>query len=141
MSNARSRARRLAMQGLYEWHMSDNDPDSILNACLLENRNRKVDVDYLSLLLRNIPKHVGDLDSQFAGFLDRKLSEIDPIELAILRLATYEFKHCPDVPYKVVINEAIELAKTFGADQGHKFVNGVLDKLAPVLRSAEIKRR
>ena len=86
-----------------------------------------------------MPRLKTDLDEEFTPCLDRALEEIDPVELAILRLATYELRNRLDVPYKVVINEGIELAKTFGATDGHKFVNGVLDKLAPALREAEVK--
>ena len=80
-----------------------------------------------------------EIDEALAPLLDRPLDELDPVELAVLRLSTYELMHRLDVPYKVAINEGIELAKVFGATDGHKFVNGVLDKLAPVLRAAEVK--
>ena len=86
-----------------------------------------------------MPRLKTDLDEEFTPCLDRALEEIDPVELAILRLSTYELRNRLDVPYKVVINEGIELAKTFGATDGHKFVNGVLDKLAPRLRAAELR--
>lgn len=85
-----------------------------------------------------MPRQKTELDGAFAPLLDRPLEEIDPVELAILRLSTYELKNRVDVPYKVVINEGIELAKVFGATDGHKFVNGILDKLAPTLRATEV---
>ena len=138
MSKARSRARRLAMQGLYEWQMSDNAPSIILKTCLAEQNIKNVDTEYLQELLLTIPKKQSELDSAFQSYLDRSIKEIDPIELAILRLATYELLFRIDVPYRVVINEAIELAKVFGAEAGHKFVNGILDKVAAEVRKAEL---
>jgi N utilization substance protein B len=138
MSKARSRARRLAMQGLYEWQMSDNAPSTILKTCLAEQNIKNVDTDYLQELLLTIPRKQSQLDSTFQSYLDRPVEEIDPIELAILRLATYELLFRIDVPYRVVINEAIELAKTFGAEAGHKFVNGILDKVATEVRKTEL---
>jgi N utilization substance protein B len=137
MSKARSRARRLAMQGLYEWQMSDNAPSTILKTCLTEQNVKNVDTDYLQELLLTIPKKQPELDSAFQMYLDRSVEEVDPIELAILRLATYELLFRIDVPYRVVINEAIELAKAFGAEAGHKFVNGILDKVAAQVRKTE----
>ena len=93
----------------------------------------------MPLDFHGVPQHKTELDGAFAGFLDRPLEELDPVELAILRLSTYELRHRVDVPYRVVINEGIELAKIFGATDGHKFVNGILDKLAPNLRAAEVR--
>jgi len=141
MSKARSRARRLAMQGLYEWQMSDNVPLDILNNYKQEHDLNNVDIEYFQTLLLGVPDHLQELDQSVSPFLSRPLKEVDPIELAILRLAAYELIHCLDVPYRVVINEAVELAKTFGAEAGHKFVNGILDKLAASIRPAEIKKR
>ncbi len=138
MSKARSRARRLAMQGLYEWQMSDNAPSIILKTCLAEQNIKNVDTEYLQELLLTIPKKQSELDSAFQSYLDRSVKDIDPIELAILRLATYELLFRIDVPYRVVINEAIELAKVFGAEAGHKFVNGILDKVAAEVRKTEL---
>lgn len=137
MSKARSRARRLAMQGLYEWQMSDNAPSVILKTCLAEQNVKNVDTEYLQELLLTIPKKQPQLDNAFQPYLDRAVDEVDPIELAILRLASYELLFRIDVPYRVVINEAIELAKAFGAEAGHKFVNGILDKLAAEVRKTE----
>ncbi len=139
MSKARSRARRLAMQGLYEWQMSDNVPREILNNYRLQHDLKNVDAEYFQTLLLEVPGHLQDLDQAISPHLSRPLKEVDPVELAILRLATYELIYRLDIPYRVVINEAVELAKTFGAEAGHKFVNGILDKLAITTRPAEIK--
>ena len=141
MSKARSRARRLAMQGLYEWQVSDNAPQDILDNYRQQHDLKNADVEYFQLLLLDVPVHLQELDQALSPHLSRPLKEIDPIELAILRLATYELMHRLDIPYRVVINEAVELAKTFGAEAGHKFVNGILDKLATVTRSAEVNAR
>lgn len=137
MSKARSRARRLAMQGLYEWQMADNAPSRILKTTLEEQNMKNVDQEYLQELLLGVPKNLKEIDTVLGPYLKRPLEEIDPIELAILRLATYELLHRLDVPYRAVLNEAIELAKTFGAEEGHKFVNGILDKVASEVRALE----
>jgi len=141
MSNTRTRARRLAMQGLYEWHVSNNAPTDVLLHLHEEQEMKNVDREYLSELVLTIPNHVEELDRLLSPFLSRPIIEIDPVELAIVRLAAYEFAHRPDIPYRVVINEAVELAKKFGAEQSHKFVNAVLDKLAMQVRATEIKAR
>ena len=139
MSKARSRARRMAMQALYEWQVANNTPLDILNTYRAEQNLKKVDEDYFRDLLLNTAKYQQELDDMMSAFLDRPVHEIDPIETAILRLACFELAHRPDVPYRVVINEAIELAKSFGAESGHKFVNGILDKVALIARADEIK--
>lgn len=141
MSKARSRARRLAMQGLYEWQLSQNVPAVILKTCLEEQNIKNVDTEYLEELLLTIPRKQQEIDKAFQAYVDRPIEEIDPIELSILRLATYELLHRIDVPYRVVINEAIELAKSFGAEAGHRYVNGILDKVAAEVRKEEIKRK
>jgi len=141
MSKARSRARRMAMQGLYEWQVAQNSPKDVYNTYLAEHDLSKIDEEYFKVLILGVPEKHKELDAAINAHLSRSLEEIDPIELSILRIACYEFISRLDVPYKVVINESIELAKTFGAEAGHKFVNGILDKLAVDLRSSEIKRR
>ncbi|MEJ2361859.1 MAG: transcription antitermination factor NusB [Gammaproteobacteria bacterium] len=141
MSKARSRARRLAMQGLYEWQVSGNAPQEILQGYRQKPELESADVEYFQLLLLDVPEHLAELDKLLTPLLSRPLQEVDPVELAILRLAAYELVHRLDVPYRVVINEAVELAKVFGAEAGHKFVNGILDKLAATVRSAEVNRK
>ena len=141
MSKARSRARRLAMQGLYEWQMSENAPMDILNGYKQRTDLGNIDMEYFQLLLLGVPGHLQEIDQALTPYLSRPLKEIDPIELAILRLAAFELQQRQDIPYRVVINEAIELAKTFGAEAGHKFVNGILDKLAMTIRATEVRSR
>jgi len=138
MSKARSRARRLAMQGLYEWQVAANSPEQILATSLQDHDLSKLDEEYFKTLLLGVPAKAGDIDAAIKPFLSRPLNEVDPIELAILRLAAYELMYRTDIPYRVVINEAVELAKTFGAEAGHKFVNGILDKVAAQVREVEV---
>ena len=134
---ARSRARRRALQALYAWQLSGSHMNAVIEQFRHEQDMEVADLDYFEDLLHGVEKHVAELDASLRPYLDREVAEVDPIERAALRLAAYELKHRPDVPYRVVINEAIEVTKRFGADHGHSYVNGVLDKLAGELRSAE----
>ena len=134
---ARSRARRRALQALYAWQLSGSHMNAVIEQFRHEQDMEVADLDYFEDLLHGVEKHVAELDAMLRPYLDREVAEVDPIERAALRLAAYELKHRPDVPYRVVINEAIEVTKRFGADHGHSYVNGVLDKLAGELRSAE----
>ncbi|MBP8171111.1 MAG: transcription antitermination factor NusB [Pseudomonas sp.] len=127
------------MQALYQWHLAGQSVNEIEAQFRVDNDFVGVDGAYFREILHGVPQHKTELDGAFADFLDRPLDELDPVELAILRLSTYELRHRVDVPYRVVINEGIELAKIFGATDGHKFVNGILDKLAPKLRAAEVR--
>lgn len=99
----------------------------------------QADVAYFSELVRCIPAHVAELDACLAPFLDRAVAELDPVELAVLRIGVCELTYHPEVPFRVVINEAVELAKVFGAEQSHRYINGVMDKVARNLRSAELE--
>lgn len=135
--SARRLARELAVQALYSWHMSGNDISQVELHLATSNDMTKVDMPYFQELFRSIVKQLGDLDASIKPYLGRLPEEIDPIEKAILRIATYELVHRIDVPYRVVINEAIELAKAFGAEESHKFINGVLDKAVRKLRQHE----
>ena len=138
-TSTRTRARRLALQGLYEWQVSDNKPAEIETQYLIEKETGNVDVGYFRELIRKIPLNCEELDGHIAPLISRPLHEVDLVELAVLRLGTYELVFHPEIPYRVVINEAVELAKMFGADQGHRFVNGIMDRLAASLRSLEVK--
>lgn len=138
--SARRKARRLALQALYQWQIADTRVAEIELQFREDNDLTKVDAAYFSELLHGVPSALSEIDAVLAPVLDRPLAEVDPIERALLRLATYEFLRRPDVPYRVVINEALELAKTFGAEEGFKYVNGVLDKVARTTRSAEAAR-
>ena len=132
-------ARSLAMQALYQWHMAGQNLNEIEAQFRVDNDFAGVDGAYFHELLTGVAHNKSEIDGHIAPHLDRPLAELDPVELAILRLSTYELSKRLDVPYRVVINEGIELAKTYGATDGHKFVNGVLDKLAPQLRAAEVR--
>ncbi|QEI13052.1 transcription antitermination factor NusB [Cellvibrio japonicus] len=135
----RRMARHYAMQALYQWHMAGSSLNAIEAEFRTDNDMSKVDVDYFHELLHGVPEQLSGLEEQFQPFLvDRSLEELDAITRALLRMATYELKNRIDVPYKVVINEAVSLAKKFGAEDSHKFINGVLDKTAEVLRALEV---
>ena len=135
---ARHRARKIAVQALYQWDMTGQDLSEIESQFFSMNDLDKIDVPYFQNLFNKIPAMLTELDETLAPLLlNREAEELGKIERAILRLSTYELAHRPEVPYKVVINEGVELAKIFGANDSHKFINGVLDKLAPKLRPHE----
>ena len=138
-TRGRSWARRLAMQAIYQWQMTGLDPAAITAQFQADQDMSKADLGYFQELMQQVPARVQDIDAAIDPFLDRPLPQVDPVELAILRLAGYELLQRLDVPYRVVINEAVELAKKFGAEQGHRFINGVLDKAARQLRPLEIQ--
>lgn len=137
---ARRRARHYAMQGLYQWHMAGASVNTIEAELRTDNDMSKVDVAYFHDLLHGVPKHLSEVEGVFAPHLQgRGAHELDPVTQALLRLGSYELKYRLDVPYKVVINEAVALAKKFGASDSHKFVNGVLDRVADKERAVEKK--
>ncbi|WP_263146679.1 transcription antitermination factor NusB [Pseudomonas alcaligenes] len=136
---ARRAARSLAMQALYQWQLAGHSLNEIEAQFRVDNDFSSVDGAYFREILHGVATQKTELDEAIAPCLDRPLDELDPVELSILRLSTFELRSRVDVPYRVVINEGIELAKVFGATDGHKFVNGVLDKLAPTLRAAEVR--
>lgn len=138
LAKGRSNARKKAMQALYQWAMTGNELNEIEVQFHEEQDMTKVDQDYFHALLHEVPAQVNALDEAFTPFLDLKGKELGPIEQAILRLSSYELKNRLDVPFQVVIKESIVLAKMFGADKSHKFVNGVLDKLAREWRKTEV---
>lgn len=130
----RRKARRLALQAIYSWQMSDNAVADVELEFLTNHDIKGVDVEYFRTLLVGVTQTSYELDDIYRPYLNRGVAEVDQIDRAILRLATYELKALQDTPYKVIINEAIELAKAFAADDSHKFVNGVLDKTLARLR-------
>jgi len=138
LAKGRSNARKKATQALYQWSMSGNDLAEIEQQFHQEQNMEKVDTDYFHKLLHEVPTEITALDELIVKYSDRKESELDPIEQSILRLSSFELKNCIDVPYKVVISEAITLAKMFGSDKSHAFVNSILDKLAKDIRKLEI---
>ncbi len=135
--SARHKARELALQGIYSWQMSKNDIAQVELALATSNDMQKVDMVYFQAILRGVVENVETLDAKVKPYLGRLPEELDPIEKAILRIATYELTERMDVPYRVIINESIELAKSFGAEESHKFINGALDKAVKTLRQHE----
>lgn len=148
----RRRAREAALQGIYQWLLSGasarsaedflHDLAATLAAEAGDDEPITLDPAHREMfvgLLRGTLAQAEALEADFAPFLDRPVAELSPVERAVLLLATYELRHSPQVPYRVVINEAIELTKSFGGSEGHRFVNGVLDKLAPRLRPVEVE--
>ena len=141
MKNARHKARELALQGLYQWLLAEEHADEIRTHLAEFKGYDKADQKYLAQLLDGVIADAAELEAAFGPLLDRPVDELSPVERGVLLLGAYELAHVPGVPYRVVINEAVELAKSYGGTDGHKYVNGVLDKLAAKLRVAEVKAR
>ena len=141
MKNARHKARELALQGLYQWLLAKERAEEIRTHLAEFKGYDKADQKYLELLLNGVIADAAELEAAFSSLLDRSVDELSPVERGVLLIGAYELAHVPDVPYKVVINEAVELAKSYGGTDGHKYVNGVLDKLAARLRAGEVKAR
>ncbi len=133
----RHRARELALQGIYEWRLSGKSATLIEKATRDEKSLGRYDSELFGQLLRGVISKNEELAALVAPHLDRAVNELSPVEFSVLLLGAFELIHHPEVPYRVVINEAVELAKTFGGSDGHKFVNGVLDKLAAQVRATE----
>jgi len=133
----RKKARTLLVQALYQWQISDY-PVNAIEAQYRADNSEKIDWDYFHEIFTGITSSVDILDESFVAYLDREITQLNPIELALLRIGSFELANRIDIPYRVVINESIELAKKFGATDSHKYVNGVLDKLAHKCRKVEI---
>ena len=127
------------MQALYAWELGGNPMRRVIDDFRSEQDMQIADLEYFEDLLRGVDANRAELDAALAPFLDRDIQRVDPIERAVLRLSAYELKFRLDVPYRVVLNEAVEVAKRFGSEQGHTYVNGVLDKLAHAWRVSETK--
>ena len=140
MSKKRSQARHYAVQAIYQWQVAGQNIKDIRNQFVAEQNEKGFELAYFESLLHGVPAHLDELDELLRPYLDRSIESVDPVERAILRLGVFELQHHPEVPYRVIINESVELSKLFGAEQGHRYVNGVLDKLAHQLREREIKR-
>ncbi|ABC32604.1 transcription antitermination factor NusB [Hahella sp. KA22] len=134
----RRAARKLALQALYQWRVAGASISQIEAEFAVDNDLQQVDRDLFKAVLYGVPSSVSELDALLQPFVDRKLTDVDPVELSLIRMGAFELRSRIEVPYRVVINEAVELAKQFGGTDGHKFVNSVLDKLAPQLRQAEV---
>jgi len=137
----RHNARKAAMQALYQWQFTSHSATELIQQYLEDNVSNVLDLAYFQSLVKGTLNSIHEIDADITPTLDRDIKDLNPVELAILRISTYELAHQPDVPYRVVINEALELAKSFGSDQGHKYVNAVLDKLAIQLRPSEIRAK
>ena len=133
----RAWARRCAAQALYQWQLTGQEPAGIATQFLADQDLGKADPEYFRELVFRVPAHAEEIDAVLTPFLDRPIVQVDPVERAILRIGSYELMQRPDIAYRIIINEAVELAMVFGAEQGHRFVNGVLDKVARTVRSAE----
>jgi N utilization substance protein B len=138
-SHARARARRTAVQACYQWLINKQPMSEIIDEFVNERPElKKADKEYFLDLLRGVNRYSNELDEVLVPCLDREINEVSPVERAILILGTYELVHHPELPWRVIMNETVELAKMFGAEQSHKYINGVLDKAARSIRAAEI---
>lgn len=136
----RGLARRLTVQALYQWLLNETPVEILLKQFREQEEGLgRADPSYFELLLQGVVQEAPQLTLSIVPHLDRPLTQLDPVEHAILLLGAYEMAHCPDVPWKVAVNESVNLAKMFGAEDGFKFVNGVLDKLAHDLRGSELR--
>lgn len=136
--SGKRKARKLALQALYQWLMSGSELSEIEAQFRIANNMEKVDGDYFCRLLYGVPEHVTALEDSFTAFLDREVNGLNPIELTVLRIGSFELLYCPEIPYKVVLDESISLTKEFGSQDGYRYVNGVLNSLAQEARSVEI---
>ena len=136
---ARSRARRRALQAVYAWQLSQSPVEKVIENFRAEQDMDVADLEYFEQLVRGVAEHAEQIDAVLARYIDRDVAQVDPIERAVLRIAGFELAHRLDVPYRVVINEAIETTTRFGAEHGHTYVNGVLDRAAAEWRALEIQ--
>jgi len=141
MSSAKSKARQCAVQALYQWQMTGQNLSTIEREFKEDQRLKNAQKSYFADLFHGVPKNLDKIDASMVDFVDREVEKIDPVERAILRIGVYELLQKPEIPYRVVINEGVELAKCFGADGSHRYVNGVLDKVAKVQRKLEIEAK
>ncbi|HTM64320.1 MAG TPA: transcription antitermination factor NusB [Gammaproteobacteria bacterium] len=138
-ASERHTARHYAVQAMYQWQIAGASINDIEQEFLSEHIDKKIDMPYFKELIHGIPENKEEIDNAIKPFLNRSMSDIDPVELAVLRLATYELLKRPDIPYRVIINEALQLTKKFGSVEGYKFVNGILDRIAKTHREVEVK--
>ena len=141
MKNSRRRAREFALQAIYQWLVNESTAETLLAQLKEQKDFPKADQALAEALLRGVVGNADALRQRITPFLDRPIKELSPVEHALLLLAAFELRDHAQTPYKVIINEAVELAKSFGGTDGHKYVNGVLDKLAAELRPAEVGAR
>lgn len=141
MKPARRRSREYALQGVYQWIVAGGSPIDIVGQLREDEHFDRADPDFAASTIIGAIGAAGELEAIIEPALDRKLTLVSPVERAILLIGAFELRDRPEIPYRVIINEAIELAKSFGGTDGHKYVNGVLDKIAPALRPAEVPPR
>jgi N utilization substance protein B len=137
-TKAKQKARKLSLQALYSWDMGGIDLQTIEVNFNIENDMSKIDKDLFKTLLYEVPKNLAKVDETYQPHLDREQDQLDPVSRAVLRISTYELLFCIEVPYKVAINEGVNLAKTFGPTDAYKFINGVLDRVAVQARAVEV---
>ena len=135
---SRHLARQAAVQALYQWDVTGQNRFDIESSFLSDRKLELSDQEYFQQLITLIPQQAPELDAAVAPYLDRDMGKVDPIERAILRLSAYELIHRVEIPYRVVINEAIELAKTFGSENSYRFINGILDRMGTSVRELEV---
>lgn len=141
MSQARTNARKAAVQALYQWQMTGHNLNVIEQHFLEDQLLKDAQKSYFNELLHSVPEHLETIDQALSEFVDRPVDTIDPVERAILRIGTYELLNRLETPYRVILNESINLAKCFGADGSHRYINGILDKIAQQKRAVEIKAK
>mgnify|MGYP000379602967 FL=1 len=141
MSSAKTKARQCAVQALYQWQMTGTDLSTIERQFAEDQRLKNAQKSYFTDLFHGVPKELDKIDFAMKDFVDREVNDIDPVERAILRIGVYELMKKLETPYRVIINEGVELAKCFGADGSHRYVNGVLDKVAQIQRKLEIEAK
>lgn len=135
---AKRRARRLALQALYQWQMSGQQAYEVETQFKVFTNLERVDVEYFTTLFKGSVDKIEDIDKAFSPHLDRDFLSLNPVELAILRISTYEFLHVPELPWRIILDESVNMGKEFGSTDGHKYVNGVLNKVAHDIRSVEV---
>ena len=133
------RARKLVLQALYQWLMAQTDLCELEAQFCSGDTLEKIDTDYFHRLLYGVVEQLPAIEAAFSPFLDRAIHELNPIELSVLRLSTFELLYCPELPYRVVLDEAVSLAKSFGSQDGYRYVNGVLNNLTKIVRAIEVK--
>ena len=139
LAKARGKSRRFAMQAIYQWQMTGDSITDIKQQFFEENNFSLIDTDYFSELVSGVASSISDLDPLLEKNMTRSVESVDPVERSILRLATYEFIHRIDVPYRVVLNEAVNITKEYCSENSHTFVNAVLDKVAKEIRHIEVQ--
>jgi transcription antitermination protein NusB len=139
-ASARRRSRELALQGLYQWQLSGNDPGQVMKNLAELQGFERADREFLEAELSGVIRHAPGLRGELEPLADRKWDEVSPVERAILLIGAWELVHRPEIPYRATLNEAIELGKRYGGTEGHKYVNGILDKLAKRVRPDEVAR-